>query len=126
MPIRYIMSWQQDKLRWRKMFKGKWYFVTPKDLGCLPTKEASWAKANQWWESQMTAISNRTSLSSLLTEALQEMVGSKPPLQRIGSLVKKGEAARKRAARGKSKIIADECRLKTTNRGSKVEHQHQL
>lgn len=95
MPIKYNMSWQADRCRWRKMFKSKWYFVTPKELGCLPTKEASWSKANQWWESQMAGISNKTSLSSLLTEALQEMVGSKPPLQRIESLVRKGEAARK-------------------------------
>lgn len=50
MPKKFLMSWQKDKLRWRKMFKGKWFFVTPKELGCISTKEASWTAANQWWE----------------------------------------------------------------------------
>lgn len=57
MPKKFFMNWQADKSRWRKMLKGKWYFVTPKELGCRPTKDASWKEANAWWTAKLSTIS---------------------------------------------------------------------
>ncbi|WP_156513050.1 hypothetical protein [Planctomyces sp. SH-PL62] len=50
------MSWQPDKARWRKMVKGRWYFVTPETLGAPPTKEASAAKANAWMRAKLAEL----------------------------------------------------------------------
>jgi integrase len=57
MPKKFLMNWQTDKSRWRKMHSGKWYFVTPKELGCGGTKEASWKAANIWWNARLATIS---------------------------------------------------------------------
>jgi integrase len=57
MPKKFFMNWQADKSRWRKMHNGKWYFVTPKELGCGSTKEASWKAANIWWHDRLATIS---------------------------------------------------------------------
>jgi integrase len=56
MPKKYVMNWQQDKSRWRKMHRGQWFFVTPKELGCRPTKEASWKAANEWWARKLATL----------------------------------------------------------------------
>src|SRR5207248_878203 len=34
----------------RKLYKGKWYSVSCRQLRCEETKEASWKLANDWWE----------------------------------------------------------------------------
>jgi integrase len=46
------MTWVAGSRRWRKLYKGKWYSVSCKQLNCDETKEASWKLANEWWESQ--------------------------------------------------------------------------
>ena len=47
---RLHMTWVAGSRRWRKLYKGKWYAVSCRQLGCEETKEASWKLANDWWE----------------------------------------------------------------------------
>jgi integrase len=44
------MTWVPGSRRWRKLYKGKWYAVSCRQLGCEETKDASWRLANEWWE----------------------------------------------------------------------------
>jgi len=45
------MSWEDEKQRWVKMYKGVRYRVTCEDLRApLNTKDASYKLANEWWK----------------------------------------------------------------------------
>jgi integrase len=44
------MTWVAGSRRWRKLYKGRWYSISCRQLGTQETKEASWKAANQWWE----------------------------------------------------------------------------
>ena len=46
------MTWVAGTRRWRKLYRGKWYSVSCRQLGTAETKEASWKAANEWWEEQ--------------------------------------------------------------------------
>ena len=56
MPIIELMGWNKTQRRWFKKYLGKIYSVSPKQLGAESTKEASKAKANEWWEKKQTEI----------------------------------------------------------------------
>src|SRR5436189_74056 len=36
------MTWVAGSRRWRKLYKGKWYSVSCRQLGCEETKKESW------------------------------------------------------------------------------------
>jgi integrase len=46
------MTWVASSRRWRKLYRGKWYSVSCKQLRTEDTKEASWKAANDWWEDE--------------------------------------------------------------------------
>jgi hypothetical protein len=46
------MTWVAESRRWRKLYKGKWYSVSCKQLGTAGSKEASCKAANDWWDGQ--------------------------------------------------------------------------
>jgi integrase len=50
------MSWVGHQKRWTKMYRGRTYSVSCRQLGVPPTKDTSWAAANQWWEVKQAAI----------------------------------------------------------------------
>src|SRR5581483_8807540 len=52
----YQMTWVPSTKRWAKNYLGKSYSVSCRQLGCQPTKEASWKKANDWWEQKQAEI----------------------------------------------------------------------
>lgn len=52
MAKRLHMTWVPGSRRWRKKYRGQWYAVSCRQLGCEETKEASWKLANEWWEKQ--------------------------------------------------------------------------
>ena len=74
MPKIYLMNWQQDKSRWRKMLRGKWYFVTPKELGCLATKEASWSAANNWWKQKLASETSLRKGIEMIDVSIERMM----------------------------------------------------
>src|SRR6516164_7280312 len=44
------MSWEPSRRRWWKMFRGKRFVVSCRQLGVAhETKEASYQRANEWW-----------------------------------------------------------------------------
>jgi hypothetical protein len=49
MPRLVSMTWIKSQRRWTKMYRGQRVYVSPKELGCLPTQEASVQAANAWW-----------------------------------------------------------------------------
>jgi integrase len=51
-----IMGWNKVQRRWFKRYRGKLYFVSPKQLHCEPTKDASRVAANSWWEAKQSEI----------------------------------------------------------------------
>src|SRR6516165_3860887 len=56
-PVRkYLMSWIGTQRRWMKMYRGKRYAVSCRQLGCEPTREASWREANAWWQQTKAGI----------------------------------------------------------------------
>lgn len=56
MPTADSMGWSKTQRRWFKRYRGKLYFVSPKQLHCEPTKEASRVAANDWWDKKQTEI----------------------------------------------------------------------
>ena len=48
-----LMSWVKTEKRWVKMFKGKRFAVSPRQLGTNSTKEASQEAANNWLREKM-------------------------------------------------------------------------
>src|SRR5271166_4223565 len=57
----YKMTWEKSKQRWRKMYQGRIYTVSPQTLGCPPTKDESYQAANGWWEAKLTEIKGQPS-----------------------------------------------------------------
>ena len=56
MPALELMYWNLPQKRWFKKYRGKMYAVSPRTLGCEPTKEASRQAANEWWEKKLAEI----------------------------------------------------------------------
>ncbi|MDR3620674.1 MAG: tyrosine-type recombinase/integrase [Paludisphaera borealis] len=52
MANRFTMTWVPSGRRWRKVYKGKVYTVSCRQLGTPETKEASYRAANAWWDDQ--------------------------------------------------------------------------
>jgi integrase len=49
MAVMELMTWSKSDKRWHKGHKGKRYAVSPKQLGCPPSREHSREAANAWW-----------------------------------------------------------------------------
>jgi len=50
------MTWNAKQRRWFKKYKKKQVAISCKELGTAPTKEASRAAANQWWENKLKEL----------------------------------------------------------------------
>src|SRR5947209_7714635 len=51
-----LMTWQEVDKRWHKKYHGKKYAVSPRQLGTLPTKAASYQAANDWWTEKVKEL----------------------------------------------------------------------
>jgi len=60
MPANELMGWNKDQRRWFKKYRGKIYSVSPRQLKCQPTKEASRQAANEWWAKKQAEIDEKT------------------------------------------------------------------
>ena len=56
MPASYEMSWIAKLRRWSKMYRGKRYIVSCRQLGTPETKEGSYKAANDWWRQKLAEI----------------------------------------------------------------------
>ena len=67
-----LMTWEIPRKRWRKVYQSRVYHVTPKELGCPPTKEASYRVANAWWQKKKAELDAppRWSVNHDVVEAL--------------------------------------------------------
>jgi integrase len=97
MPKKFVMNWQADKARWRKMHKGKWYFVTPKELGCHATKDASWKAANEWWTRKLASVTAPAldPANQQLRRVLESRDSVRETMEYLDTQMQKGEAAKK-------------------------------
>jgi integrase len=55
-PALYLMTWDSEHRRWRKLYKGARYVVSCRQLGAVETKEGSYRAANEWWRSKQVEI----------------------------------------------------------------------
>jgi hypothetical protein len=53
MPQAEEMTWLKGPKRWKRQFMGKVFWVSPRQLGCRPTKEESLQAANSWMRQQI-------------------------------------------------------------------------
>ncbi len=66
MPSPELMTWVPSQKRWTKMYMGRRYYISARQLGTAETKEASLNAANQWWRDKQAEldytekVSNRT------------------------------------------------------------------
>lgn len=61
MPAKYEMTWEPTPRRWRKMWGGRYYTVSCKQLGVKPeTKDASYRAANEWWSAKREELEGRS------------------------------------------------------------------
>ena len=60
MPRKMLMSWDGNRARWTKMYKGRRYLVTCFALGVPGTMQASYQAANNWWEAKKAEIDGYT------------------------------------------------------------------
>ncbi len=57
MPVAELMSWVAAQKRWTKMYMGRRYYVSARQLGIKPeTKEASLQAANEWWRNKQLEL----------------------------------------------------------------------
>ena len=56
MPANPEMSWEPTRRRWCKMYRGRRYVVSCRQLGTHETKDASYQAANQWWSQKRIEI----------------------------------------------------------------------
>jgi integrase len=56
MPVPELMTWVPAQRRWTKMYRGRRYYVSARQLGTDETKEASLAAANQWWRDKQAEL----------------------------------------------------------------------
>lgn len=60
MPASYLMSWEPTRRRWWKMYLGKRYVVSCRQLDAVrETKEESYQLANLWWKSKKLEIDSQ-------------------------------------------------------------------
>jgi integrase len=52
----YLMSWIPRQKRWMKMYRGKRYAVSCRQLRVPATKDDSWRAANDWWEAKQAEL----------------------------------------------------------------------
>jgi integrase len=50
------MTWEPGPRRWRKLYRGKLYTVSCRQLGVPDTKGDSYQAANAWWQAKRTEI----------------------------------------------------------------------
>src|SRR5271170_6980792 len=85
------MTWEKARNRWRKMHKGHVWVVTPEQLGvAVPTKEASWKRANEWWVAKAHHLMT-PALNPVSTTVAQVL--ERTPLEALQRLVETGKAA---------------------------------
>jgi hypothetical protein len=80
MPRAYAMTYVPRDATWKKMFRGKTYFVSCLALGCEQTKEGSWQAANAWWKikkNELAIDKSKSVMGSLesVTEMCNEWAG---------------------------------------------------
>ncbi len=64
MPVPELMTWIASQKRWVKMYCGRRYYISCRQLGVKPeTKEASIQAANQWWRDKQSSIDLAEKLS---------------------------------------------------------------
>jgi site-specific recombinase XerD len=57
MGRKYLMSWEgKPNYRWVKMFKGERFRISCAELNALPTAEASYTLANDWWKKKQAEL----------------------------------------------------------------------
>lgn len=56
MPRAQQMSWVETSARWMKVYRGKRYVVSCRQLGCPPNKADSLVQANLWWLAKQAEI----------------------------------------------------------------------
>jgi hypothetical protein len=50
------MTWVQSRKGWMKKYRDRMFSVSCRQLGCEPTKEASWRAAREWWNKKQVEI----------------------------------------------------------------------
>ncbi len=60
MPRLVEMNWVASRGQWRRFYRGQTYYVSPRQLGCEPTQQASVVAANEWWKKKKAEIDGRT------------------------------------------------------------------
>jgi len=56
MPRSFLMTWEPGPRRWRKVYKGKVYTVSCRELRTPENKEQSYQAANAWWTAKRPEI----------------------------------------------------------------------
>ncbi|MHB0960047.1 MAG: hypothetical protein ACYC0X_20070 [Pirellulaceae bacterium] len=56
MAPKELMGWVPSQKRWKKNYRGTSHWVSPRQLGCDRTREASRSAANRWWEAKQAEI----------------------------------------------------------------------
>jgi integrase len=54
--IKPMMTWEASQRRWRKIYKGKLYVISCRQLGAPETKVESYQAANAWWVKKRAEI----------------------------------------------------------------------
>jgi hypothetical protein len=56
MPAHFDLSWEPRGRRWWKMYKGRRFVISCRQLGVPGTKEESYQAANEWWRRKRAEI----------------------------------------------------------------------
>src|SRR5690348_386414 len=56
MPTPELMTWIPSQRRWTKMYLGRRFYISARQLGTAETKEASLHAANQWWRDKQADL----------------------------------------------------------------------
>jgi integrase len=76
MPVRELMTWIAGQKRWTKMYRGRRYYVSARQLGCPETKEGSIQAANQFWRDKQAEIDFAVRENARKPQAREDIVAA--------------------------------------------------
>lgn len=71
MPAEELMTWVPSQKRWLKKYRSRMYGVSPKQLNCPSTKDASRSAANAWWRAKQAQLDDQAEADKPHREAYE-------------------------------------------------------
>jgi hypothetical protein len=77
MPVPELMTWVAAQRRWTKMYRGRRYYISARQLGIVPqTKDASLHAANQWWRNKQAELDYAARAAARVPQPMEDLAAA--------------------------------------------------